>query len=495
MIPHEGFGCLLSNYARMNTSKIDQLITQAMGVVGAPGAAVAIVTPEGSYLQGYGVKTLGQAEPVLPTTLFPIASVSKAFTATAAACLVDDGKLAWDDPVRKHLPAFRLLDPAADANVTIRDLLCHRTGLPRHDALWYRTTLTRSELLARMAYLKPNATYRGLYQYNNLCFLVAGEAIAATAGVPYEDFLRARLLEPLGMHSVTFSGPGLVAAADHARPHQRVKGKLKTLEAPLDFFNVGPAGAINASVSELQHWLRFQLSGGGEGQPVSQKSLAETHAAQTLIPFDDLTRELYPQRLFQAYALGWSRYDWSGRLVLSHGGAIDGFRSHLVICPNEGTAFVILVNLASYLPEIVRNSLLDLLLGVKPTKSWHQVYRQQAKKDQDKGRAELKAKAEKRHKGTKPSLPLPHFVGDYDDPGYGRASVRLQEGTLFLHWQAFDAPLKHWHHDTFVTNTDQPGFAKLEIGFALKADGSVGSLTLLDQNFAKTKAAELAQRL
>ena len=467
----------------MNTTRLDAIVTRAMKIVGAPGAAIAVVTPEGSYVQGYGVKKLGGDERVSPETLFPIASVTKAFTATACACLVDDGKLGWDDPVRKHLPGFRLLDPTADANLTIRDLLCHRTGLPRHDSLWYRTNLQRGEILARMAFLKPTASYRGLYQYSNLCFAAAGEAAAAAAGMPYEAYLKTRLLEPLGLHSVTFSGPGLVPTENHAWPHQRKKGKVTPLDAPLDFFNVGPAGCINASVAELKNWLKFQLSGGGEGTPVSQKSLAETHTPQMIVPFDDLTREFYPDRMHQTYTLGWSRYDWQGHLVLSHGGAIDGFRSHLVVCPREGVAFVVLVNMASYLPEIVRNSLLDLLLGVKGGKNWHRVFQLQATKDTQKARTDKKAKAEKRHKNTKPSLPLASYVGTYTDPGYGTATVREESGKLYLTWEAFDTPLKHWHHDTFVTDTEQPGFASQDIVFTLKADGSVTGLTLWEQSF------------
>lgn len=467
------------------SSKIDALVQRALRVTEAPGAAVAVVTPEGSYIQGYGIKRLGSDDAVTPETLFPIASVSKAFTATACACLVDDGKLSWDDPVRKHLPDFRLLDPAADANVTLRDLLCHRTGLPRHDSLWYRTELKREEILARMAFLKPTVSYRGLYQYSNLCFSAAGEAVAAASGMAYEEFLKARLLEPLGLHSVTFSGPGLVTTENHAWPHQKKKGKVTALDAPLDFFNVGPAGCINASVSELLGWLTFQLSGGGEGTPVSAKSLTETHTPQMIVPFDDLTRELYPDRMHQTYALGWSRYDWQGNLVLSHGGAIDGFRSHLVVCPRAGVAFVVLVNMASYLPEIVRNSLLDLLLGVKGGKNWHQVFQKQLHKDTEKARADKKAKAQKRHKNTKPSLPLTSYTGTYHDPGYGTATVREESGKLYLTWEAFDAPLKHWHHDTFITDTEQPGFASLDIVFTFKADGTVATLSLFEQSLVK----------
>ena len=166
----------------MNSAKIDAFVQRALRVTGAPGAAVAVVTPEGSYVKGYGVKRLGSDEAITTETLFPIASVSKAFTATACACLVDEGKMAWDDPVRKLLPSFRLLDPAADANVTICDLLCHRTGLPRHDSLWYRTNLKREEILARMAFLKPTSSYRGLYQYSNICFSAAANVVMSRGG-------------------------------------------------------------------------------------------------------------------------------------------------------------------------------------------------------------------------------------------------------------------------------------------------------------------------
>lgn len=469
----------------MDTKQIDAIVTKALKQVGAPGAALVVVTPEGSYCKGYGVKKKGGDEPVTPETLFPIASVSKAFTATACAILADDGKLGFDDLVRKHLPGFRLLDSAADANVTVRDLLCHRTGLPRHDALWYRTTLGRAELLRRMASLKPTASYRGLYQYNNLCFLAAGEVVAAASGMPFEEFLRQRLLEPLGMHTVTFSGPGLVTAENHAWPHQKKKGKVVALDAPLDFSNVGPAGCINACVAELAHWLRFQLSGGGDGTPVSQKSLAETHAPQTIVPADDLTRELYPDRMHHTYALGWGRHDWAGHLVLTHSGAIDGFRSQAVLCPREGIAFAVLVNLPGYLGEIVRNSLLDHLLGVTEGRDWHKVFGDLAKKDAAKAVKSKKEKAEKRHKGTKPSLALKSYVGEYTDPGYGTVTVGLHKGKLQLTWEAFSSPLKHWHFDTFVTETEQPGFSELEVSFSLKPDGTIATLTLWNQDFLK----------
>ena len=219
----------------MNEETLRKLIQPILNAAKVPGAALTFVEKEEVKTICFGVRKIGEENPIIETTRFAIASVSKAFTAAAVACAIDDGKMAWDDLVRKHLPAFRLLDPAADSSVTIRDLLCHRTGLPRHDGLWYRSNLDRAEILKRMAYLKPSATFRGAYQYSNLCFAVAGEAVAAAVGKPYEEYLNEKLLQPLGM-DVTFSGQNLTDA--DAAPHRNIKDTIAPIE-PLDFFNVG----------------------------------------------------------------------------------------------------------------------------------------------------------------------------------------------------------------------------------------------------------------
>jgi CubicO group peptidase (beta-lactamase class C family) len=229
------------------TEAIDQAILRLMKTVGAPGAAVAVVQGDEVYTKGYGVKQLGGDDPVDADTLFAGASTTKAFTATAMGMLVDDGKVAWDDPVRRHLPHFRLSDPHADALVTLRDLLCHRTGLPRHDMLWYRSDYSRAEILRRIGFAKLTATFRGAYQYNNICYLAAGEAIKAASGAAsWESFLEERVTGPLGMARTHFESCRAYEKDNHAKPHKKIKGKVQTTPF-LDFDNCGPGGTINTT--------------------------------------------------------------------------------------------------------------------------------------------------------------------------------------------------------------------------------------------------------
>jgi CubicO group peptidase (beta-lactamase class C family) len=452
----------------MNTEKLDGIVERAMQAARVPGASLAVVTPDGSYTRGYGVRTVGTDNAVTETSRFAIASVSKAFTAAAVWAAAQDGKLTLDDPVRKHLPAFRLLDPAADANVTLRDLLCHRTGLPRHDALWYRTTLDRAELLRRMAFLKPTATFRGMYQYSNLCFLAAGEAVAAAVGQPFETYLTERLLKPLGM-SVTFDGPALTDT--DARPHRILK-RVVTEVSPLSFTNVGPAGFINASATDLEKWIRFQLS---ESAP------KETHQPQMVQPLDESLRRLYPDRIQQSYGLGWAIFDWQGQPVVAHGGAIDGFRSHLVLLPRHGIGFAILVNLGrDFVVEEVRNALLDHFLK-GPRRSWGRLLREE-KKRQEKKPDEKKEKP----KRVRHSLPLESYTGTYTEPGYGEVTLSIgDDGRLALSWAGRAAPLKHVTRETFLCDA-APNF-EAELFFTPGKDGTPASLTLFEQVFTAKK--------
>ncbi len=471
----------------MTTQTYDRIVHRALSATRAPGAALVVVDGDTTIVRGYGLRRLGSDDPVTADTVFALASVSKAFTATACGLCVDDGTLSWDDPIRKHLPAFRLHDPAADTNATIRDLLCHRTGLPRHDALWYHTRTPRAELLARMAHLEPAATFRGTYQYNNLCYLVAGEAVAAAAKTPFEAFVRTRLLAPLGMGATSFCPDDAVATGNYATPHRTVRGTVTPLDTWLDFTNVGPCGAMNASAADLAYWLRFQLSGGLAPDGIrllSEAALSETHRPQMIQPIDDDTRSLYPDRIQQSYGLGWVLYDWNGQPVLSHGGAIDGFRSHCALLPRQGVGFAILTNLPGYLPEIVRNSLLDGFLS-RRRRAWTARFQAKAREEKEKERRERREKDAARHRGTRPSLALDGYTGTYDQPGYGRLIVTLTEGRLATTWSGQERLLRHWHHDTFVTEGEPPGWSPRELTFALNARGTATAVTFVDQIFRR----------
>lgn len=455
------------------------------------GAVGVLVCGDETRFVCDGVRDITTGVPVDPDTRFAIASVSKAFTATACAAAVTDGKMGWDDPVRRHLPSFRLLDPAADAHVTIRDLLCHRTGLPRHDAIWYRTPWDRAELLSRMAHLSPTATFRGAYQYNNLCFLAAGEAVAAAVGEPFEAYLKRRILEPLGMERVTFTATDAEADPDRATPHRKEKGR-PVPAAWLDFTNIGPAGAMNVTPRELSAWIRFHLRGGTapDGrQLVDPGALRETYAPQTIVPFDDTTRTLFPDRVTQTYGLGWGRTDWNGELVLSHTGSIDGFRSILALLPRRHSGYAALFNTDSAPSEMVRGIWNDLLTDAAP-RDWTTLIGEQLAQEAAKAKSAEKEKRAARRRKLPAGAPVDAYAGVYRHGGYGDAMVVVRDGRLELAWGSVSASLTHWHGDHFVWDTEAPGHKRREVGFRLDKALRPVELHLMDQTFVRQAAAE-----
>src|SRR5207244_5676608 len=255
----------------------DKAARDAVAAWQFPGMAVAIVQDDKViFLKAYGVKEIRKPEPVTIDSLFQIGSTTKAFTTTAMAMLVDEKKLDWDDPVRRHLDYFHLRDACADLQVILRDLLSHRTGLSRHDELWDNSPLSRQEILRRVAGLKLSKPIRTAYQYNNIMFMAAGEVVAAASKMTWDAFVRTRIFEPLGMiHTRTAFADW--ATSDHATGHRFAHGAL-SVQPALDDTNVGPAGAIKSSARDMAQWLRFQLANGtiGGKRLVSEQALNET---------------------------------------------------------------------------------------------------------------------------------------------------------------------------------------------------------------------------
>ena len=317
--------------APADTAAFDAILDGALKTWRTPGVAAVIVRDdEVIYLKGAGVRERGKDDPVTPETLFGIGSLTKAFTATAVAQLVDDGAMNWDDPVRKHLPAFRLADPLADRDVTLRDLLCHRTGLVRHDLLWRYAPWSLEESVRRMAYLKPSHSFRSVYEYNNLGYIAAGLAVGSASKSSWREDVQKRLLDPLGMTGAVFTRSAVLKAADHASPHRRnADDKIEVLSWYNDDDQVRGSGSIKAGVRDLGRWLRFQLAGGVlDGKRyVSASALAETHAPQIVMPLDHELARL-TETTQMSYGFGWRISDYRGKPLWDHGGAVDGFRPH-----------------------------------------------------------------------------------------------------------------------------------------------------------------------
>jgi hypothetical protein len=402
--------------------------------------------------------------------------------------LVDEGKMRWDDPVRKHLPAFRLRDPLADRDVTVRDLLCHRTGLARHDLLRYAVS-DRDELIRRVALLEPAHSFRARFEYNNLMWMTAGHAAGRVEGSAWENVIEKRLFRPLGMASATTSIATMEKHPDHARPHAR--GEQGRVEVrPLRYAAVAaPGGGINASARDLSRWLRFQLGAGAfEGKRLlSAAALAETHTPQVVVRQEGRVAATFPPRVTQqvSYGLGWFVYDYQGHGVVGHGGSWEGFRAQTVLVPRQRLGLVVLTNLGGcMLPDAVRNNLLDLLLDL-PRHDWNAFYLKDEKTQR--AEAQKRKRAAQRQPGTKPSRELQAFAGTYEDAAYGQVRIAPDGAALRLEWGSFILRLEHVHFDTFAVTSPPYLWDDARVTFRLGADGEVEGLTMLGRVFRKDR--------
>ena len=464
---------------------IDRLMQKGLAAWKVPGASIAVVQGNNSYIQGYGVRELGSSRRVTPETLFAIGSTTKAFTTAAMALLIDEGKMRWDDPVQRHLPSFRLSDPLANANVTLRDIVSHRTGLTRHDMLWYGSPWNRAEILRRIGLVSLTHSFRSTYYYQNIMFLAAGSAVEGASGRSWEDFVRTRLFEPLGIRHANFSSVEAEKYPDHASPHIQDADGIRVV-AWRNLDSVGPAGSINAGARDLERWIRFQLGDGElEGKRiVSASHLQETHSPQTIIRMEGETREENPESHFLNYGLGWRVQDYRGHFMLSHAGVIGGFRAYIALVPEATLGIMVLSNLAGRpsLPEAVTSSLVDVALG-SPSRDWNSFFLDLVKRRRAKRRQDRDDLESKRHHGTRPSREQPAYVGKYENPAYGTAGVTLEGGVLLLRWSYFLLALKHYHYDVFMVDDKTLG-GEL-VSFQLDREGAVHTMKFLEVEFQR----------
>lgn len=467
-------------FAAADPAALDAIVAKSMRAWGVPGVAVAIVKNDKVILaKGYGVRELGKPEPVTADTIFAIGSTTKAFTTAAMAILADEGRLRWDDPVRRHIEYFRLADPLASEQVTLRDLVSHRTGLSRHDELWYGSPWTSEELLRRIGEVPLTKPFRCCWQYQNVMFLAAGYAAGHAAGTTWQDLIQRRVFDPLRMTGANFTPAAAMAAADHSTPHRKnAQGEVKVIPwRNLD--SIAPAAAINASVNALTHWIRMQLNDGMfEGRRlISSANVAEMRTPQTAMRPEDWGRSWNPESNQVSYGLGWFLQDYRGLHLVQHGGAIDGFRAQITLVPREKLGIVVLSNLnEENMPEALRYQLLDALLGL-PAKDWDAVLIDHFQKIDAAAKLQELAFVANRQPGTKPSHELSAYEGDYQNAGYGIVHVKVAGPTLELDWRGNVRQLEHFHYDTFLTPEKQP------VDFRLNSAGQVVGLRFFETEF------------
>ncbi|MGQ9916035.1 MAG: serine hydrolase [Bryobacteraceae bacterium] len=463
---------------------LDGTAARAMREFEVPGMAVLIVKDGKVVLsRGYGVRGLGDPAPVTPRTLFGIASHTKAFTAAAVALLVEEGKLRWDDRVIDHLPGFQMSDPYVTREMRIRDLFTHRSGLAlgAGDLMYFPPSdLSRAEIVRRLRFVPLAYSFRERYAYDNLLYIVAGELIARVSGMSWDDFVRTRIFQPLGMKSTVTSIRALGTGDEIALPHAKDEGVLRPL--PLaDSDNWGAAAGVITNLEDFSRWVRVQLGGGEiEGRRLfSEAQQKEMWTPVSIVPVrraEGALGQVSPW--FSAYALGWNVSDYRGRRTVHHSGGLAGMVTRTVLVPDMRLGVAVFTNQeAGQAYNAVIYTVLDHYFGAAPV-DWVAALSAVRRKQIEEAEGRVKRDMAKRAAGAGPSLALASFAGRYRDAWYGDVLISEEGGKLrirFTHTPWLEGTLEHFHHDTFVARWDRRWLsADAWIWFSLKPDGTVG---------------------
>lgn len=442
--------------------KVDAFINQAMIDWKMPGFAVAIVKNDSViFSKGYGVRDIRKSDPVNENTLFVIASCSKAFTTASLAILVDQGKIKWDDPVTKYLPDFQLYDPWVTKEITIRDLVSHKSGLETFsgDFLWINSTYDRKEVIQRARYLKNTSSFRSKYGYQNIMFIAAAEIIKAVTDTSWGDYINSHILKKIEMKNSNTSYAEFYKTINASKAHYTKDNETKVYtDHQID--NAQGALGINSSAYDVAQWIRLQLGRGSyKGKRIfSERQSVEMWNNQTSIGQMN-------------YGLGWFIRYWNGKRMMNHGGGMPGFISDVTLMPEEKFGFVLLSNYDNGMVGAVRNYISDIFTNIEP-RDWEKIMLDGYKRRMDMFDKENKRREEIRVKDSNPSLPLEKYCGIYEDKMYGKTEVSLREGKLFLQFipsPTFRGELKHYHYDQFYIDWEDEfltrGWVKFDMNF------------------------------
>jgi CubicO group peptidase (beta-lactamase class C family) len=463
---------------------LDAEAARIMKALEVPGMAVAVVKDgQVVVVKGYGVRKLGEPAAVDARTLFGIASNTKVFTATALGLLVEEGKLAWDVPVINYLPGFAMYDPFVTREITVRDLLVHRSGLGlgAGDLLfWPPSTYSRKEIVRRLRYIKPATSFRSAYAYDNLLYSVAGEVIEAVSGKVWEDFVTERILAKVGM---TWSNVRHSAAAEGgnvAATHARIDGAVRVVK-PSANDNTNPAGGINSCAEDMAKWMLVLLGRGqlADGTRLySERTYRELTTLVTPMPNPAPAPELAALKAnFNGYALGLHVKDYRGLKVVTHTGGLAGYVSQVWLVPEAGLGITVLTNQeADEAFAALTLFIADCYLKA-PKTDWLDAYLKIKARNDARTAEVVKNAAAARDANSRPSLALEKYAGTYADAWYGDIAITLEGGKLIMRFTkspALVGDLEPWQHDTFLVRwRDRELRADAYVTFALNPDGSI----------------------
>lgn len=460
---------------------IEKELQQVLKDQQCAGFAVAVVKGnEVVYLQGFGYRDMEKKLPVTPNTMFAIGSSSKAFTASLMGILQERGKLKLDDKACKYLPAMTINDPTRAQEITIRDMMCHRTGLPRYDYSWYLfNSASKDSLFARLAYMKPTAGLREMWQYNNFMFLGQGLIAEKITGTTWEENILKEFFMPLGMKRSNTSLKGFTSDADASLPYTVSKSGVIEKMDYFDISGMSPAGSINSTASDLSNWLKVWVNGGKfkSAQIIPTAYYEEAISSQMVMgsglpaKFNDLT--------FSNYGLGWMVHSYRGHYQVEHGGNIDGFSANVAFFPTDSIGIVVLTNQdGSSVPKIVRNIIADRLLGME-YRDWNGTAKKEADEANKASEQIASDKEGSAVKNTTPSHDLSAYTGSFNNPAYGTIEISNGKNGLQVQIGKYKAKLTHYHYDYFTVeklDSNQIPVEGLKLSFDTGIDGKIADL-------------------
>ncbi|MGD2247945.1 MAG: serine hydrolase [Candidatus Methanofastidiosia archaeon] len=461
---------------------LDEFLSPLLEEWKTPGISVVILKDNNIvYTGGFGYRDTKNNLKMTAHTIHPIASCTKSFTSTAIAILVDEGKLEWDTPIQKFIPKFSLHDPFIANRVTIKDMLSHQTGLPRHDFVWMNNGFTYNHILDRLPFLELNKDIRQAFQYCNLMYLAASVIIEELSGITYNEFIQTYIFDPLNMNNANFSITDMQKTSDFAKPYKEEDGNVVECEFVNNDVAAG-AGCINAGIGDMGKWLQFHLNLGKSNgnQVVSCDNLKKTHTPVVVVSTgSDLDYWLPDQKWikFRTYALGWDNIMYRGHRVVTHEGGIDGSTSKMSFVPDEGLGVGVIVNKSdSFLPPVVTYHVLDRLLELEPV-DWNNLLTPIDDETKKITRESGAKSQELRIQGTTPSHSLEEYTGKYHHPGYGDINIVCKEGELTADLGGINCPLQHYHYNTFQIEYNRFDWKEL-LTFQVDASGDIAGFTI-----------------
>lgn len=438
---------------------IESRIQKALADHHAAGVAVAVVEKNKIiYAKGFGYRDVEKKLPVTPTTQFAIGSCTKAFTSSLLGILQKEYSIDFDKPVTTYLPQQKFYSNELTNQITLRDMMSHRTGLPRHDLSWYIDPDTREALTKRVQYMEPSAPLRQRFQYNNFMFLLQGVVSEKLTGQSWETNISKRIFSKIGMRQSNFSVKSMASYSEPAIGYDVKRDSIIHRMKYYDIDGMGPAGSINSTVQDMAQWLRVWINGGkyNDSVIVPANYFSEAISSQMIVAPGTPTPEK-PDIQFSNYGFGWFLVSYKGHYRVEHGGNIDGFSASTSFYPSDSIGIVVLCNQnGSAIPSIVRNMITDKLLK-QPEFDWSKDFLATKKKAKEQAQQAEKSFTTGRINNTQPSHPLSAYVGKYSNDGYGSFEIVQKGDSLYAKLKRQQWWLQHFHYNVFVPFDTEEG--------------------------------------